>query len=113
MPTPLQSPRALALSTLLAVEKGKYGNIAVDTVLKKTDMSEADRHLYTALVYGVIERRITLEFLLSKLSSRPIAELDGTVRTALCMGLYQLIYLDRVPDHAALDETVSLVPRKV
>ncbi|MBQ4111862.1 MAG: 16S rRNA (cytosine(967)-C(5))-methyltransferase RsmB [Clostridia bacterium] len=113
MPTPLQSPRALALSTLLAVEKGKYGNIAVDTVLKRTDMSEADRHLYTALVYGVIERRITLEFLLSKLSSRPIAELDGTVRTALCMGLYQLIYLDRVPDHAALDETVSLVPRKV
>ena len=64
MPAPNQSPRALALSTLSSVEKGKYGNIAVDTVLKRTDLSEADRHLYTALVYGVTERKTTLEFLL-------------------------------------------------
>lgn len=113
MPTPNNSPRALALSTLLSVEKGKYGNIAVDTVLKRTDMSDPDRHLYTALVYGVTERKTTLEFLLGKLSSRPLDQLDDTVRVALCMGLYQLVYLDRVPDHAALDETVSLVPRKV
>ena len=113
MPTPIKSPRALALSTLLEVEKGKYGNIAVDTVLKRTDMSDPDRHLYTALVYGVTERKTTLEFLLGKFSSRPLDQLDSTVRLALCMGLYQLIYLDRVPDHAALDETVSLVSRKV
>ena len=107
------TPRSLALSTLLSVEKGKYGNIAVDTVLRRTDLSEADRHLYTALVYGVTERKTTLEFLLGKLSSRPLSELDDTVRLALCTGLYQLIYLDRIPDHAALDETVSLVQRKV
>ena len=112
MPTP-SSPRALALSTLLSVEKGKYGNIAVDTVLKRVPMSDPDRHLYTALIYGVTERKTTLEFLLGKLSSRPLDQLDDTVRVALCMGLYQLVYLDRVPDHAALDETVSLVPRKV
>ena len=113
MPALNQSPRSLALSTLSSVEKGKYGNIAVDTVLKRTDLSEADRHLYTALVYGVTERKTTLEFLLGKFSSRPLFELDDTVRLALCMGLYQLIYLDRIPDHAALDETVSLVSRKV
>lgn len=107
------SPRSLALNTLLAVEKGQYGNIAVDTALRRHPMSDPDRHLYTALVYGVTERKITLEFLLAKFSSRPVEELDATVRLALCMGLYQLIYLDRVPDHAALDETVSLVPRKV
>ena len=113
MPNPVSSPRSLALSTLLAVERGQYGNIAVDTALKRTPMSEPDRHLYTALVYGVTERKTTLEFLLGRFSSRPLSELDGTVRLALCMGLYQLIYLDRVPDHAALDETVSLVPRRV
>ena len=112
MPTSV-TPRSLALSTLLSVEKGKYGNIAVDTTLKRTSMSDPDRHLYTALVYGVTERKTTLEFLLGKFSSRPIGELDATVRMALYMGLYQLIYLDRVPDHAALDETVSLVSRKV
>ena len=113
MPIPQHSPRALALSTLLAVERGQYGNIAVDTALKRTPLSEPDRHLYTALVYGVLERKTTLEYLLAKFSARPLSELDDTARTALCMGLYQLIYLDRVPDHAALDETVSLVPRKV
>ena len=113
MPTPACTPRSLALNTLLAVERGQYGNIAVDTALRRHPMSDPDRHLYTALVYGVTERKSTLEYLLSKFSSRPIEELDDTVRVALCMGLYQLIYLDRVPDHAALDETVSLVPRKV
>ena len=85
MPPPVASPRALALNTLLSVERGKYGNIAVDTVLKRTDMSEPDRHLYTALVYGVTERKTTLEFLLGKFSSRPVSELDPTARMALCM----------------------------
>ena len=113
MPTPQHSPRSLALQTLLAVERGQYGNIAVDTALRRYPMSDPDRHLYTALVYGVTERKTTLEYLLSKFSSRPLDELDAAVRVALSMGLYQLIYLDRVPDHAALDETVSLVPRKV
>ncbi len=113
MSSPQHSPRSLALQTLLAVERGRYGNIAVDTALRRHPMSDPDRHLYTALVYGVTERKSTLEYLLSKFSSRPIEELDDTVRVALCMGLYQLVYLDRVPDHAALDETVSLVPRKV
>ena len=107
------TPRALALSTLLSIEQGKYGNIAVDITLRRHPMSDADRHLYTALVYGVTERKTTLEFLLSALSARPVSELDATVRVAITMGLYQLIYLDRVPDHAALDETVSLVPRRV
>ncbi len=107
------SPRALALATLSAVERGQYGNIAVDTALSRHALSDADRHLYTALVYGVMERKTTLEYLLSLHSSRPIETLDNTVRLALSMGLYQLIYLDRVPDHAALDETVSLVPRRV
>ena len=113
MSSPQHSPRSLALQTLLAVERGRYGNIAVDTALRRHPMSDPDRHLYTALVYGVTERKTTLEYLLSKFSSRPIEELDDAVRVALCMGLYQLVYLDRVPDHAALDETVSLVPRKV
>ena len=111
-PPAANDPRALALSTLLAVKRGQYGNIAVDTVLRRHELSDADRNLYTALVYGVMERQVTLEFLLGLHASRPLDELDDTVRTALCMGLYQLIYLDRVPDHAALDRTVSLVPRR-
>lgn len=108
----INSARTLALATLLSVAHGQYANIAVDTALRRHELSPADRNLYTALVYGVLERQVTLRDLLARHSSRPIDELDETVRTALSMGLYQLVYLDRVPDHAALDETVSLVPRR-
>ena len=112
MPTPHSTPRSLALTTLLSVEKGKYGNIVVDTTLKRANLSEIDRHFYTALVYGVIERKTTLEFLVERFSDRPLSELNEVVRMALCMGLYQLVYMDRIPDHAALSETVALMSRK-
>ncbi len=105
--------RSLAHSTLLAVGRGQYGNIAVDTALSRHPLSDADRHLYTALVYGVLERQVTLDHLIARFSDRAPDALDETVLCALRMGLYQLAYLDRVPDHAALDETVSLVPRRV
>lgn len=106
------TPRALALRTLSGVAGGQYGNLAVDAVLRRSPLSEPDRHLFTALVYGVLERQVTLDFLLSRLSDRPPEALDVTVLNALRLGLYQLIYLDRVPDHAAVGETVALLPRR-
>lgn len=106
------SPRALVLDTLAGVSRGKYGNIAVDTVLRRTSLSEPDRHLFTALVYGVIERQVTLDFLIDQFSDRPTEALDETLRLALRMGLYQLIYMDRIPDHAAVGETVALLPKR-
>ena len=109
---PLLSSRSLALETLAGVNRGKYGNIAVDTVLRRTHLSEADKHLLTALVYGVIERQVTLDFLINQLSDRPADSLDETLRLALRMGLYQLIYMDRIPDHAAVGETVALLPKR-
>ena len=113
MSTPTD-PRALAFKTLLAVSGGQYGNLAVDTVLSRhPGLSPADRGLCTTLVYGAIERQTTLDFLIGRLSSRPLGSLDDSVLTALRLGLFQLIYLDRVPDHAAINETVGLVPAKV
>lgn len=110
--TNTSSPRALALDTLAGVSRGKYGNIAVDTVLRRHAFSEPDRHLYTALVYGVIERQVTLDFLIDQFSDRPTEALDETLRLALRMGLYQLIYMDRIPNHAAVGETVALLPKR-
>ena len=108
-----QNPRALALQTLRGVAGGQYGNLAVDTVLRRHDLTEPDRHLFTALVYGVLERQVTLDYLLSRLSDRPPDALDDTVLYSLRLGLYQLIYMDRIPDHAAVGETVALVPRRL
>ncbi len=109
---PTITPRALALTTLLSVSRGRYANITVDATLRRAALSDADRSLYTALVYGVIERQVTLDDLIARYSARPVHELDDTVLMALRMGIYQLAYLDRIPDHAALDETVALVPRR-
>lgn len=106
-------PRAAALTSLLAWEKkGRYANLEVNALLSKSDMSEADRGLYTALVYGVIERAVTLDYVMAKFSSRPVREIDETTRCALRLGFYQLAYMDRIPPHAAVSETVDLVPHK-
>ena len=106
-------PRTLAIQTLIKVESGQYANIALDTAIDRHTLSREDRALYTTLVYGVLERRVSLDIIIAHFSSRRLDELDSTVMTALRLGLYQLIYLERVPDFAAINETVSLVPRKV
>lgn len=106
-------PRTLAIQTLIKVESGQYANIALDTAIDRHTLSREDRALYTTLVYGVLERRVSLDIIIAHFSSRSLDELDATVMTALRIGLYQLIYLDRIPDFAAINETVSLVPRRV
>ncbi len=93
-------------------EKGSYANITLDHALQKQALSPADRALASALVYGVIERRITLDYIISALSSRKPEDIDPDARCALRMGLYQLIFMDRVPPHAAVGETVALCRRR-
>jgi 16S rRNA (cytosine967-C5)-methyltransferase len=108
-----QTPRALALQLLRRFEGDSvYSNLVLDTALRRNPLSDADRGLLTALVYGVIERRLTLNYLIDHLSDRPAAQLDTDVLILLRMGIYQLRYMDRIPPHAALNETVSLAPRQ-
>ena len=107
------SPRALALSLLLRSERDKlYSNVILDTAIRRSNLSDADRGLLTALVYGVLEKQLTLDYLIDALSDRPAAKLDDEVRILLRMGLYQLRFMDRIPAHAALNETVSLAPKR-
>lgn len=105
--------RSLAYELLQKADKSKqYSNIALDNALESSDLSNADKRLTSILFYGVIERRLTLDYRISQLSSRAIRELDETVICALRLGLYQLTYLNRIPAHAAINETVALCPRK-
>lgn len=107
------NPRKLALDLLIKAEKnGQFTNLALDRALLDSDLSEADRALCSILFYGVIEKRISLDYRLAVLSSRPLRELDATVLNALRLGLYQLTALDRIPPHAAIYETVALCPKK-
>lgn len=107
------SPRRLALDVLMRTERGQYANLALDAALRRElDMSNADRAFATVLVYGVLEKKLRLDYAIGALSSRPLEEIAPDVRMLLRMGLYQLCFLERVPDHAAVNETVALASRK-
>lgn len=105
--------RKIALDLLDLQEKsGQYSNIAVDNAVRREGLDGKDSRLLSALVYGVIERRITLDFIIDSLSSIPPSKIERTTRNVLRMGLYQLIWLDRIPPHAAVSESVSLCSKR-
>ena len=107
------NPRSAAAASLIAWEKnGRYANLEVSASLATSAMSEADRALYTALVYGVIERVITLDYIIATLSSRPLGEIDREALCALRLGIYQLTFMDRIPPHAAVSESVDTAPTR-
>lgn len=68
-----------------------------------------ERALATVLAYGTVQRRMTLDHLAGRLCSRPLADLDPPVLAALRLGLFQLLFLGGVADHAAVNESVELV----
>lgn len=106
----MQTPREITLKLLVSTERNQsYSNIALDQTLSKyTLLKDVDRRFITALYYGVIERRITLDAVISAHSARPLAKLSEAVRAILRMGIYQILYMDSVPDSAAVNESVLL-----
>lgn len=109
----MDSVRKIALGLLVRQETAAvYSNIALDTALRRADLSPADRGLLTALVYGVLERKITLDDWIDRLCDRGSEKIPTETRILLRMGLYQIACLDRVPDHAAVNETVALAPKR-
>lgn len=104
-----KTAREAAFGSLTRTERDKsYSNIEIDSAIKRFGLIGAEKGLYTNIVYGVIERRLTLDYFISLISDRPISRLDPEVLTILRMGLYQLIWLDRVPESAAVNESVKL-----
>ena len=72
-----------------------------------------DRALLTELAYGVVRRKGTLDAVIAPQSRRPLPRLAGPVRVALRLAVYQMLFLDRVPVHAAVDHAVTWARRKV
>ncbi len=106
--------RSAAYRSLILCERDKkYSNLEIDSSIRRFALEGAEKGLYTAIVYGVIERRITLDYIIGKLSAKPVEKLDSQVITLLRMGLYQLIYLDRIPESAAVNETVNLAKAEI
>jgi 16S rRNA (cytosine967-C5)-methyltransferase len=88
-------------------EQGAYADRALRRVTERLDGRE--RAFATQLAYGTVQRKGTLDFLAARFAKRPAERLDAPVLAAIRLGLYQLAYLDGVPAHAAVDESVELV----
>lgn len=100
----------LALNDILY--NGKYSNIAVKEMLGKCrGMDKTEKAFFTNLVYGVISRRFTLEYVISQYSAIKLKKLARYVKIILELGFYQIIYLDKVPESAAVNECVKLSKR--
>lgn len=101
--------RMLAAKALLRVSSGGFSNIVLDSMLEEAKLDQRDRAFASALFYGVLERRITIDILIKRYSSTPPEKLDAETAEVLRMGFYQLLYMNSVPDNAAVNESVELI----
>lgn len=105
------NPRALAVRVLEKVRNGAYSNLQLNSVIKQSSLSEKNVNLMTTMVYGVIQHRLTIEYWLTPFVKRP-QKLEPWVRELLFISLYQLQYLDKIPDHAIFDEAINIAKRR-
>ncbi|WRS26873.1 16S rRNA (cytosine(967)-C(5))-methyltransferase RsmB [Oscillospiraceae bacterium MB08-C2-2] len=102
------TPRQAAVNALMRVEQGSYSNLVLEAYAKEENPSPQERAFAQALLYGVLERRLTLDHILSGYSKVPVGKMEPEIRAILRCALYQLAYMD-TPDSAAVNEAVGLV----
>jgi 16S rRNA (cytosine967-C5)-methyltransferase len=106
-----QSAREAALDLLLSISKNKsYSQIALNERLSSTSLNTRDKALVTTLVYGVLQHSRTLDYILTFYVSGKKPDL--WVDLLLRLSLYQKIYLDRIPDHAIVNEAVRIAGKR-
>lgn len=99
----MKSSRLIAFETLYKIfSDNSYSNLVLDSVLKNT---QDDKQFISALVYGVVERKLTLDYFIEKYTD---CKLKPKVKIILRMGIYQLLFMDKVPASAAINESVKL-----
>ena len=104
--------REAALVTLFQVwEEGGYATLVLQKNLQNAGLEEMDRRFATELVNGAVKAKGTLDFLVQQLVNRPLQKLEPIVRYILHLGLYQIFYLERIPDSAACNESVKLAKK--
>ncbi|MCL2486251.1 MAG: 16S rRNA (cytosine(967)-C(5))-methyltransferase RsmB [Oscillospiraceae bacterium] len=100
--------RKAAFDALMRVESGGYSTLTLDGALSCASLPRSEKALASALFYGCLERRILLDEIIRQFCPK---KLERRVEIILRLGLYQMLFLDRVPDRAAVDESVRLCGR--
>lgn len=105
--------REIAYKVLLDIEKNKnYSNMAINKHFKDVKLSNQDRGLATEIIYGVIENKYYIDYMIDKLSKVKTNKMEIYVKTLLRMGIYQIMFLNSISDYAAVNETVNLAKKK-
>jgi 16S rRNA (cytosine967-C5)-methyltransferase len=102
------SARQVAFTVVRRVSDGAYADRVFRAEAARARLESSDRAFAQVLAYGTVQRRLTLDHVIAQLSDRPLAKLDPPLLDALRIGIYQLLFMDSVPDHAAVAETVEL-----
>ena len=105
----MSESRQTAFDALIKTERqGGFSNLTLDSVLSKTNLDTRDRSFVSNIFYGVIERKITIDYQLEQYLSKPLKKIKPEVLVILRMGTYQILFMDKVPDRAAVNESVKL-----
>lgn len=106
--------RELVLETLLLITKeGEYSHIALKNVLDQYQyLDKKERAFITRVVNGTLERMIEIDHIINQFSKVKVNKMKPVIRTLLRSSVYQLKYMDSVPDSAVCNEAVKLAVRK-
>lgn len=104
--------REIALNILIEVnEEGAFSNISISRNIKK-EVSSLDEAFIRELVYGVIENRMYIDWIIRKFSKIRFNKISPNIREILRMGIYQILFMDKIPDSAAVNESVKLSKKR-
>jgi 16S rRNA (cytosine967-C5)-methyltransferase len=87
---------------------GAYSSLLLQRLGERAELSSRDLALATELVYGVLRRRLYLDHVIATFCSRPLGAIEADLVLILRLALYQVLFLDRIPDHAAVSEAVAM-----
>lgn len=110
----MQNERELVLQMLMEIlEKGSYSHLVIRNVLDKYDyMKQSSKAFMKRVTEGTLERLLTIDYVLDLFSKTPVAKMKPLIRNLLRMSVYQLLYMDQIPDRAVCDEAVKLAGRR-
>ena len=104
-----KSARGMTIEILRRIdEKSAYSSILLTEALKNTTLSPQDKRLTTILVYGVLRYRNQLDWYIEQVATRPLSKISAIIKDILRSGAYQLLYLNRIPVAAVIDEAANL-----
>lgn len=105
--------RKVAFKLLTRIESGKaFSDDVLNSRIMET-LDVRDRHLTTEIVYGTLRLRALLDYVLKDLSAKPWDEVETGVKVLLRMSLYQMWHMDRIPDHALVNDAVDLAKQEL